>query len=122
MAHLYGPTRSLGVLVTVAMTCLGVSASAAQTHALCIENGTDKRLFFAVRAKGAETKGLLFRQWLDSAARVCPKLSHKSDVWEVFVFSDEDSIEGCDDEVGEGDTLGLHKFEEFDNCVWDHAD
>ena len=38
---------------------------------------------------------------------------------EVFVFADEDSIEGCDDEIAADGTLRLKTFEEFDNCVWD---
>lgn len=102
------------VLVAIAFVFAGASSA----QALCIENAADTRLLFTARVKGEAEKGLIFRQWIEGGARVCRKGASSTAVWEVFVFADEDSIEGCDDEVAGDQTLQLRTFAEFDNCIW----
>lgn len=104
--------------VSTLFLALFLVACAAESRAFCIENDTDTRLFFAARVKGEAAKRLIFRQWVEGGARACHANNLKSHQFEVFVFADEDSIEGCDDEVDAGRTLRLKVFAEFDNCAW----
>ena len=86
--------------------------------AFCVENGTDTRLLFTARIKGEADKGLIFSQWVNSGMRGCGKPERGPDTLEVFVFADEDSVEGCDDEIAAEGVLYLRNFVEFDNCIW----
>lgn len=87
-------------------------------EAFCIENQSDTRLLFVARIKGKPGGGLIFSQWVKSGVMICGAPERGTDILEVFVFADPDSVEGCDDEVAAEGTLSLRKFEEFDNCVW----
>ena len=86
--------------------------------AFCIKNQTDTRLLFTARLKGKADNGLIFRRWVDGGASACGTPERGPGTLEVFVFADEDSVEGCDDEIAAEGTIHLSKFEEFDNCIW----
>ena len=109
----------MNVIAPAMIAGLALLAGMSPAQAFCVENGTDTRLFFTARLKGEADKGLIFRQWVDSGASACSTPERGPGTLEIFVFADEDSLEGCDDEIAAEGTLRLSKFEEFDNCVWD---
>lgn len=106
------------VIVALATGIFILLADAKPALAFCVENGTDTRLLFTARLKGNAEKGLIFTQWVDAGKKACGAPEQGRDILEVFVFADEDSVEGCDDEIAAAGALHLSRFEEFDNCAW----
>ena len=106
------------LFATVIMTGFAIFYGMAPALAFCVENAADTRLFFTARLKGEADKGLIFRQWVDGGAKACAAPERGPGILEVFVFANEDAVEGCDDEIAAAGTLILRKFEEFDNCFW----
>ena len=112
------PTNHSSFLKALLIGSFLIFAAPKPADAFCIQNQTDTRLVFAARIKGKAGGGLIFSQWVKSGMKTCGTLERGTDILEVFVFADPNSVEGCDDEIAAEGTLSLHKFEEFDNCVW----
>jgi hypothetical protein len=117
-SHVMFCTRMLAALAALAASAVIILADAKHAAAFCVENGTDMRLLFTARLKGNADRGLIFSQWVEARSNACGTPNHGPDILEVFVFADDDSVEGCDDEIAAAGVLHLSKFEEFDNCIW----
>ena len=92
-------------------------ALASPARAFCVQNMSDTRLLFVSRQGGGPLDDK-FRKWLGKGQKTCGEPSRGSAIVEIFVFSSEDALEGCDAEVGAMQTLILKDFAKFDNCFW----
>ncbi|MGI9384182.1 MAG: hypothetical protein ACR2PO_13590 [Methyloligellaceae bacterium] len=93
-------------------------ASLPAARAFCVVNATEERLLFAAWLHDRVDQEIVLRKWVEAGARACAKPDTGTGIVDVFVFSDEDAIEGCDDEIPASGTLTLKAFEEFDRCAW----
>ena len=86
--------------------------------AFCLANESDARVF--VRAEPADRTGEVgsVSRWLEPGKRFCSRPNGAGKRVSVFVFADEDAIEGCDAEMRADGELRLTSFEEFDRCAW----
>ncbi len=87
-------------------------ASTQIVHAVCVENGTEQRLFFTIESRPA---GLRQTGWLKPDKKLClPEASGA-----VFTtFASEVSVEGCPRLSGTGGTERLIAFLPADACRW----
>ncbi len=106
------------VLKSMTPMLILVSINVNPANAFCIENRTDERLIFAAEPQGEMISGVSFRKWLDPLEKTCGNPNKGNNIIRIFVFSEEDAIEGCDAVVGAQDTLTLISFVKFDRCDW----
>jgi len=105
-------------LVLIAVVFSGASLMASEAGAFCLENNADARLLFAAKPERSESPEWTFFGWLKPGQKSCGKPDSGTAPVEVFVFVDEDALEGCDARVAPTGTLKLKSFAEFDNCAW----
>ena len=98
----------------VAMFALSLPATRA--NAFCIENKAGQELLFIGRLKSDSLNKIFFKRLIKPGKPVCEKPDKGNARIEVFVFVDEDALEGCSAEVTATKTLILKSFHEFDNC------
>ncbi len=86
--------------------------------AFCVINLSDQKVFTTAWPKRSSGGPPPFKQWLGVGDTACGEPDEQDSIAAVFVFADEDAVEGCDAEVRGDRTLKLISFVEFDNCVW----
>ena len=96
----------------------GLTAATSSVGAFCIENNADERLLFMAKPRDHAGEGWPFRQWLKPGGKTCGKPDSGITPVEVFVFVDEEALEGCDRLVAPVGVLRLKSFIEFDRCAW----
>lgn len=93
--------------------CLSIALSLAQTaDAACVENATDRTLFFTIEARAM---GLRRGAWLEPGGVLClPAAQHA-----VFTaFASDTSVEGCPRLAGADGKDRLLAFLPTDACRW----
>jgi len=107
---------SAGLLVMAIGGWLMLAARPAGAY--CMANESDTRVF--VRAEPADSASEVapVLRWVEPGNRFCSKPDGSGGRVSVFVFADEDAIEGCDAEMRSDGELRLTSFEEFDRCAW----
>lgn len=95
-----------------------VMVSASPAGAFCVENASKSRVFVRAEPTATSDGKMSFISWMDPGAKRCAKPNAAGHRVAVFVFADDEAIEGCDAEVAGDQTLRLTSFEEFDRCEW----
>ena len=80
---------------------------------ICVRNEDTDTYFFAVEANGAGRRTAVLAPGETLCTEAAP--GQKGVVW---VFENEDSIEGCSRLVSAGQTEAMLRWSEFDRCAW----
>ncbi len=104
--------------VFVMVICFSLMAWPTPAAAFCVINLSDQKVFTTAWPKRSSGGPPPFKQWLGVGDTACGNPDEQDSIVAVFVFADEDAVEGCDAEVRGDRTLKLISFVEFDNCVW----
>ncbi len=102
---------ALALYATLALWSSGASA-------FCIENHADAKLLFAARPENSASSDWSFFKWIKPGDKHCGRPQKGRSLVEVFVFVDEEALEGCDTHTSPTGTLRLQSFSPFDNCAW----
>lgn len=95
--------------------------------AYCISNKTNRTLYFMIESYTNNSESVLsFKQYIKPNKTKCcnttdktcnPSLKTDSKL-SFYVFSNENSLEGCDVFGTSTSNIILNAYQDFDNCVW----
>ena len=96
-------------------------------NAYCITNNTDQTLYFMTESYDNTSKPIIsFNQYIKAHTTVCCNVdngkcnpSKKADSkLSFYVFTNKNSIEGCDIFGTSDSNIILNVYQDFDNCFW----
>lgn len=85
-------------------------------QAFCVENQNPERIFFVTEP--ADGTGLRRAFWLNMGEKICREPNAGSAKVYVYVYADEEDLEGCSRIITGDKTVRLDKMELYDRCAW----